>query len=169
MQNLDNGIIVPTNGDPYNLTDDLADMGKSAFVVTPVASQAVRDGITEKGTGTTVRRLDKGGVTEWWNGSAWVADVPKVEIGQGNSTPILKALEVAVTLNSFSVGQITFPTAFPTKLVSVSLMRNHTTAGPLSFSIVSVNTDKSKIEFVATGATSVASTTIYVYYQAWGY
>ena len=169
MQTLPNNVVVPTNSDPYNLTADLAVMGNTTNVIIPVFSQIERDAIPNLTFGTTVRRMDKAGRTEYWTGSQWLPDGAQVEIGQGTKVPILKALEVAVTLNSFSVGQIVFPTAFPTKLVSVSLMRLHSTAGPLTFSVVSGTTTKSMIEFVASGATSVASTTIYVYYQAWGY
>lgn len=169
MQNLDNGIQVPTNGDPYNLTDDLATMGNSADVIITVVNAAVRDGIVNRRVGTTVRRLDMGGITEWWNGTSWQPEGARVDIGQGLSVPIFKAREVAVALNAFSVGQITFAEPFPNKLASVSLLRNHSTAGTLSFNIIGPNSGKASIEFVANGSASVASTTIYVYYQAWGY
>jgi hypothetical protein len=73
MQTLQNGITVPTNGDPYNLTGDLADMGNKANVIIPVSTQAQRDGLTAKFVGMTVRRLDFRGTLEWWNGSSWVS------------------------------------------------------------------------------------------------
>lgn len=173
MQTLNNGMTVPTNGDPYNLTADLAAMGESAFVITPVSTQAARDAIAGKKVGTTVRRLDKGGRTEYWDGAAWISNVVQADIGQGANTPILKALEVAVPIDAFSVGKITFVSPFPNKLVSVSLTRNHSEAGTVSFTVLSgashPETGKAGIKFVVTGASSLASTTAYIYYTAWGY
>ena len=74
MQILQNGIEVPTNSDPYNLTDDLANMGKGANVIIAVSNQAQRDALTDKFVGMTVRRLDFRGVLEWWDGSGWVSE-----------------------------------------------------------------------------------------------
>jgi hypothetical protein len=70
MQTLQNGITVFTNGDDYNLADDMADFGKSANVIIPVTSQAQRDGLEDKFIGMTVRRLDFRGTLEWWKGGA---------------------------------------------------------------------------------------------------
>ena len=173
MQTLGNGITVPTNSDPYALTDDLAKLGKTANVIIPVANQTARDALTDKFAGMTVRRMDKGGRTEYWTGSQWLPDGAQIEIGQGANVPILKAREVAVTVDAFSVGQITFDTAFPNALASVSLVRNHATAGTVSFTVLSgaghPTTGKTGVKFVVTGTTSVASTTVYIYYTAWGY
>ena len=74
MQTLQNGIEVPTNSDPYNLTDDLANMGNGANVIIPVNNQDARDGLTDKFIGMTVRRLDFRGTLEWWNGTGWVSE-----------------------------------------------------------------------------------------------
>lgn len=71
MQTLQNLIKSPTNGDPYNLTDDLAAFGKTANVIIPVSTQAQRDALTDKFIGMTVRRLDLGGALQWWNGTDW--------------------------------------------------------------------------------------------------
>lgn len=57
MQTLQNGVMVPTNSDPYNLTADLAAMGSSSGVVIPVASQAIQDGLT-KLLGRVIVRTD---------------------------------------------------------------------------------------------------------------
>lgn len=57
MQTLQNGVMVPTNSDPYNLTADLAAMGSSSGVVIPVASQATQDGLT-KLLGRVIIRTD---------------------------------------------------------------------------------------------------------------
>ena len=71
MQILQNGIEVPTNSDPYNLTDDLANMGSTTNTVVLVATQAARDALT-KYDGLSVRRLDlTGRPTETWDGSKW--------------------------------------------------------------------------------------------------
>ena len=74
MQTLQNGIQVPTNSDPYNITADLATMGRTANVIIPVTSQEQRDGLPSLFVGMTVRRLDFRGTLEWWNGSAWVSE-----------------------------------------------------------------------------------------------
>ena len=44
-QTLTNGVQVFTNGDDYNLADDVADAFRTANVVIPVASQAVQDAL----------------------------------------------------------------------------------------------------------------------------
>jgi len=74
MQTLQNGIEVPTNSDPYNLTDDLAGMGATSNVIIPVSTTAQRDALTDKFIGMTVRRLDFRGTLEWWDGSGWVSE-----------------------------------------------------------------------------------------------
>ena len=71
MQTLENGVTVFTNGDPYNLAEDVATAFKSANVTVNVASQAARDALT-KYDGLAVRRKDvTGRPTEVWDGSAW--------------------------------------------------------------------------------------------------
>lgn len=69
MQTLDNGIQVPTNSDPYKLTQDLTTMAASTKPVTVVASAAARDALS-KYTGRKVYRSDTGR-EENWNGSRW--------------------------------------------------------------------------------------------------
>lgn len=71
MQTLQNGIVVPTNSDPYSLTADLAVMGAKSNVIIPVSTTAQRDDLTAKFVGMTVRRLDLGGALQWWNGTDW--------------------------------------------------------------------------------------------------
>ena len=71
MQTLENGVTVFTNGDPYNLAEDVASAFKSANVTVNVANQTARDALT-KYNGLAVRRLDvTGRPTEVWDGSAW--------------------------------------------------------------------------------------------------
>lgn len=71
MQILQNGVQVPTNGDPYSLTADLATMGNSANVIVRAANAAARDALT-KYDGLSVRRMDlTGRPTETWDGSTW--------------------------------------------------------------------------------------------------
>lgn len=73
-QTRDNGATVPTNSDPYNLTDDLAGMADSLSVITPVANAAARD-LLIKFVGRTVRRLDVSGSLEWWDGTQWIPNL----------------------------------------------------------------------------------------------
>lgn len=71
MQTLQNGVKVPTNGDPYNLTDDLATAFGTTNVDVIVSSATARDALT-KYDGLSVRRLDvTGRPTETWDGSKW--------------------------------------------------------------------------------------------------
>jgi len=85
MQTLQNGIKVFTNGDPYNLADDMETFGETANVIIPVNNQAQRDALTGKFIGMTVRRLDFRGTLEWWDGSAWVSQrgVPYTPLWSG--------------------------------------------------------------------------------------
>ena len=71
MQKLENGIEVPTNSDTYNLTADLAKMGRTANVIIPTHSQAERDALT-KTIGMAVTRLDiTGAPIQIWDGTNW--------------------------------------------------------------------------------------------------
>ena len=72
-----NGITVPTNSDPYNITADLATMADSTNVVVLVANLAARDALT-KYAGLTVSRLDlPGAPLETYGGTKWpISNVP---------------------------------------------------------------------------------------------
>lgn len=113
------------------------------------------------------------GTTEWSyepganDMPGWVKSGVKVEIGQGGNQPILKSLEVAIQLDAYSVGYITFQTPFPNALVSTSLMRNHSTGQPVSYNMVASGTNKNQLQFVVNGVP--AGTLIYLTYQCWGY
>lgn len=72
MQTLDNGVEVFTNGDPYNLADDVASAFISANLVIPVADQAARDALPGPYAGMTVARLDLPGCPlETHDGTNW--------------------------------------------------------------------------------------------------
>ncbi|MEQ4566172.1 hypothetical protein [Paenarthrobacter sp. CAP02] len=76
MQTLENGVVVPTNSDPYNLTDDLANAFKKTNGAVRVSSQAQRDALT-KYTGLKVQRLDLPGQPEdTWDGTNWLPLAP---------------------------------------------------------------------------------------------
>lgn len=71
MQTLENGVQLFTNGDAYNLADDMATAFNSANVITLVADDTARDALA-KFDGFTVRRLDlPGRPTEVWDGTVW--------------------------------------------------------------------------------------------------
>lgn len=76
MQTLYNGVEVFTDGDPYNLSADVAKAFRTANVTIDVASQAQRDGLAALAPGgvlpvpTFVYRTDLS-LYETWNGSAW--------------------------------------------------------------------------------------------------
>lgn len=78
MQTLQNGIQVPTNSDPYKLTEDLAKMGATSNVVIPVQTKDVRDALADKFGGMTVSRLDlPNAPLETYDGTDWSpSDVP---------------------------------------------------------------------------------------------
>ena len=68
---LDNGVIVPINSDAYAPTADMATMGNSTKVITPVASQAARDALTTF-THRLVMRTDLQSTPIFrYDGSAW--------------------------------------------------------------------------------------------------
>lgn len=78
MQILDNGIQVPTNSDPYNLTQDLADAFQDVPGATRVTSQSQRDAL-DKWDGREVKRLDlPGQPIDTWDESenAWLPLAP---------------------------------------------------------------------------------------------
>ena len=78
MQTLENGVVVPTNSDPYNLTDDLGNAFKQVPGAVRVSSQAQRDALT-KYTGLRVQRMDlPGHPDDIWDGSAWLPLSPAV-------------------------------------------------------------------------------------------
>jgi len=135
----------------------------------PVRSQAERDEIALNAF-AVVRRLDlPGQPEEYSDGNAWISPDPFIDIGIGNARPIMKSLEVAVVLDQYLVGTITFPTPYPTALARVpSLMRNSNDATQTTFNVLSNSMSRTGFRFVAGGSVS-AGATIYVTYQCWGY
>jgi hypothetical protein len=86
-QTLDNGVIVPVNGDAWNLTADLATMGNSIKGITPVANQAARDAlVTYSGR------------------CAWRQDLLQFEIWTGSTWIVFDAREQSTSISSFSTG-----------------------------------------------------------------
>jgi hypothetical protein len=72
MQTLYNGVEVFTNGDDYNLADDVAAAFASANLVVPVPSEAVRDALPDPYAGMTVARTDLPGCPlETHDGDSW--------------------------------------------------------------------------------------------------
>lgn len=117
-QTRQNGIVVPTNSDPYNLTADLAKAADSTNVLIPVTSQAVRDALT-KHPGLTVVRLDLTGTPlETWDGSAWSL-APRLDIGAPTANrAITKAGFSSFATGTFGDFTWNFPVAFPNSMVS---------------------------------------------------
>lgn len=75
-QTLDNGIVVPVNSDAYNLTPDLATMGKKTSVITNISTLAARNALsTTDVPNRTIRRLDVGGSLEYWDGTQWISSL----------------------------------------------------------------------------------------------
>jgi plastocyanin len=78
-QTLYNGIVVPTNGDAYNLTADLATMGQSGITPIPVASVSARNALAAAApggvlpVGSQVIRKDQSMFVETWDGTTWKA------------------------------------------------------------------------------------------------
>lgn len=99
MQTLQNGIVVPTNSDEYDLTDDMAGMGNTANVIIKVANAAARDALT-KTAGMCVYRLDTGRI-EAWNGSRWAVPAT-TERGRDYTTPSTIANTVYQTVATTS-------------------------------------------------------------------
>jgi len=77
MQTLQNGITVFTNGDPYNLADDVAEAFKDANVAIPVPSQAAEDALV-KFSGMVIVRTDQTGHPMYvWDGDEFLRKDPK--------------------------------------------------------------------------------------------
>jgi hypothetical protein len=75
-QTLYNGARVPTNSDPYKLTEDLKKLCLSLNIPISVASKAERDGLddiagTPLNVGQMVIREDQSMFVEKWDGNAW--------------------------------------------------------------------------------------------------
>jgi hypothetical protein len=76
MQTLQNGIEVPTNGDDYNLTADIAEAFKDANVTIPVPSQGAEDALV-KFDGMTIVRTDQVGRPHYtWDGDEFLRKDP---------------------------------------------------------------------------------------------
>jgi hypothetical protein len=71
MQTLPNGVEVFTNGDDYNLADDVAHAFATAAVTITVTSEQQRDALPDKFVGMTIRRADLAGYQQWWDGAIW--------------------------------------------------------------------------------------------------
>lgn len=107
MQTLQNGIVVPTNSDEYDLTADLATMGATTNSVITVADATARDALT-KTAGMHVYRTDVACV-EVWNGARWAVPAT-TERGHDYTTPstiadIAYATVAAVTFRTLG-GQV---------------------------------------------------------------
>lgn len=92
MQTLQNGIQVPTNSDPYNLTGDLAAAFDDGNVVIPVSGTTARNALVKR-DGMPVARLDLGGVIEIWDAdtSTWSRGIQHAEF-TGTTAPTNGAL-----------------------------------------------------------------------------
>lgn len=86
-QTLDNGVIVPVNGDAYNLCPDLQTMGNAVKGITPVTNQAARDALTTF-AGRTV----------------WRIDTKQYEVYDGTSWLVQDAYEASATISTFGTG-----------------------------------------------------------------
>jgi hypothetical protein len=80
MQNLQNGVTVPTNSDEYNLTQHLAKAFDDANVVIPVTGVPARDALVKR-DGMPVTRLDLGGLIEVWDAdmAVWTRGIQHAE------------------------------------------------------------------------------------------
>lgn len=75
MQTLQNGARVPTNSDPYKLTEDLAAMGDTLNVIIPSPTKEFRDALEDKFPGMTVSRLDlPDAPLQTFDGTSWSPD-----------------------------------------------------------------------------------------------
>lgn len=124
MQTLQNGAQVPTNSDPYKLTEDLAKMGDTLNVIHRVNSKAERDALHDKYPGMTVVRLDLAETPlETFDGTNWsISDVPwtnmPMALGFGHFTGAgWSGLKYAVRNGWFIVaGAVTRVQPWPTEI-----------------------------------------------------
>jgi len=86
MQTLQNGITVPTNGDPYNLTDDVAEAFSDSNVNIIVPSQVAEDALV-KFLGMTIIRSDQAGMPHYtWDGDEFLRKDPKTNRFERSTT-----------------------------------------------------------------------------------
>lgn len=133
MQTLPNGAKVPTNSDPYRLTEDLAKMGDSLNVITKANTQAARDALPSPEAGDAVTRLDvPGAPLEIHDGSGWKRQVSPIvrantqTVGAGMATdafttgtlrPIIQAGTFVGNTSGNGDLTITYPTTFPSGII----------------------------------------------------
>lgn len=134
MQTLPNGVEVPTNSDTYKLTEDLANMGKTANVITRVSSTGERDGLPDKYSGMTVVRLDLVGLPlEIWDGTTWQRYSRSYAKAAGEGS-----LSVILAVNP-NIGPV--PVSFPPGRFTVP-------------PIVTITSDQSRVIIVAANVTT---------------
>lgn len=106
MQTLQNGIPVPTNSDPYNLTADIAAAFNAADVVIDVASKTDRDALAKR-DGMAVARRDLGGVIEVWdaNMAKWTRGIQHAEF-TGSTVP-----DIPTTSPTWGTGPLSLDSA----------------------------------------------------------
>lgn len=139
MQTLPNGIEVPTNSDTYKLTEDLANMGDTANVITKFISKTARDAFPSPEAGDVGVRTDVVGLPlEIFDGVDWLRHIPFLiyantqTVGSGMFTeafttgglrPILQiGTYVGTTTPSTGAGTggdltITYPKPFPNGVI----------------------------------------------------
>lgn len=135
MQTLPNGVDVPTNSDPYNLTDDLAGAFMDANTVVPVADAAARDAYRDSRPGkvSIVVRTDITGLPlEIWDGTTW----------QRYSRSYAKAAGTA------SIGVV--PSGSTTTALAQTFPAGRFSVPP----IVTVTTDQTRVSAVAADVTT---------------
>lgn len=130
MQTLPNGVDVPTNSDPYNLTDDLAGAFLDANTVVPVASEAARDTYRDSRPGkvSIVCRTDLTGLPlEIWDGSsAWhrysrshAKSVGTAPMGVVNANSLSGPFWQAFPVGRFSTAPVVIVTTDQSRIISV--------------------------------------------------
>lgn len=93
MQTLHNGVQVFTNGDDYNLAEDVAHAFETANVITTIHSHDQREGLAALAPGgvlpvpTFIYRTDLNR-RETWNGVEWLGDVRHAEIDYPKQTGV---------------------------------------------------------------------------------
>lgn len=139
MQTLDNGIIVPTNSDDYDLTWDMANIGKSSNVVTVLPNATAMQAI-ERHEGRVAFRSDTGQLVVCTSG-VWKYVSPSA-----GGTPYAMAAGV------WSPGSIAAG-ASATSTPAISFPANRFTVAPLI--TVTPNTSRLTASYNAVTATSL--------------
>lgn len=175
-QTRDNGMRVPVNSDPYNLTPDLADMADSANVVTVVSGSSARNAL-DTWEGRLVWRTDKSQLEAYVGGSwrdgtrdyaplsptGWSASGTISVTPEGPKKKVIADLVITRTGGDFTLATTSWSVLGTDESVIPSSARGTSPVKYLSAPVVNVGggaaTYSANVTYNPTGAVSIRAVT----------